>query len=1186
MSHTLANYHDPSALILQQNASMLDDLQRASAHVDNSSDSSSHDLDLDLPVGIVMSILGVIVMATNGIALTASRYTTGGRCPEMIFVRTLCAADALTGLYGVVRPIQMLACPRWPNRFLPEALLFTSFVASNLTLVLATVDCYIRICHRALFYVNKTTIIFTLVVLWNVAFVVGFVPQMDLNDVDGASSFFCFYNADYLVFIVTIFVACMLPSVALLVYMRVRTRRSEPISCMFYSAELARDIVSTVQLDVAAQIVFSAPVAAYLMLHCYECRLNEGDTTLLLFLGIVILSKSLLSAVLHCVNTKKIKMVLVAFGRHYCCVRFTDHGDGTAIATITRSDDGKARNAAAHFKHGFRSPNAGRAVNGYYNPVSLERMPYHCFSSAGSVSDLGVQQDTSSSTIESDPSPTSSFFRPATTSWVRPSSVAYVRPPTTSWVRPPSNRSYVVHPNLVNLSDYYEQAELVDEDGERTHKLAHVGCGCEERPHTLGHVNEAFMSLNYSDICAAERGETDNSAHWRSSLEHDDVSSWRENVTASQALEDRGQSSGSLRDATAACSNNSGENKNKNNHAQVSVKGKRSQSLTDHGAISLDFLADGRKEISGSAGGENGKELGDDAVSQTLSERMTKYKTRSQSLLDGLKLAGTRLGSLLERDESRVAGSHSGRPMTARSCSLPDHPPVFSSDVTAYQPGSNSLFPARQKKKPSLLRLALDAEISRGEHRHTQLNAEHRHTEHRHTQLNTEHRHTLLNNDHRDTQLNSEHRHAQLNAEHRQTQLNTEHTHTQLNTSKPVGRYAPANVDPLCPVHGRMRKRVIPACNPTETNSLKLPQQNKVHLYATKRSDSEKGGSGKDHNAPNTAIRQFPLRVNLDDYIAGFKKMRSPHSEHLVRDNSPSHSLRSNTSVNGVGEVSHQRLSRRCDSDRLTRNSTAAAARAKLPSRAATSHNGCNYDGSLMHKTTVSLARASNDLAAEQMSMQEAKSDDPVNSPEFRDSSRRAEKLSMLETVLIHNQIDHNIDKDEAHSVTHDVDGCRSEKDGSLVATDLAVEINSCDRSNANCHRAVKNISVDTSDVDCHRAAGEHISCDTSDIDRHRTENDSRDMSIISVTNVPPADCSAETIPGVTSTGNRDSIAWPVVPGYLTNGKSKDRAVYTLDYRAAFNGELKPRMRENGDINILNHETLGNDENIVIDTRM
>ena len=1108
-----------------------------------------------------MSILGVIVMATNGVALTASRYTTGGRCPEMIFVRTLCAADALTGLYGVVRPIQMLACPRWPNRFLPEALLFTSFVASNLTLVLATVDCYIRICHRALFYVNKTTIIFTLVVLWNVAFVVGFVPQMDLNDVDGASSFFCFYNADYLVFIVTIFVACMLPSVALLVYMRVRTRRSAPISCMFYSAELARDIVSTVQLDVAAQIVFSAPVAAYLMLHCYECRLYEGDTTLLLFLAIVILSKSLLSAVLHCVNTKKIKMVLIAFGRHYCCVRFTDHGDGTAIATITRSDDGKARNAAAHFKHGFRSPNAGRAVNGYYNPVSLERMPYHCFSSAGSVSDLGVQQDTSSSTIESDPSPTSSFFRPATTSWVRPSSVAYVRAPTTSWVRPPSNRSYIVHPNLVNLSDFYGQAQLVDEDVERTHKLAHVGCGCEERPHTLGHVNEAFSSLNYSDICAAERGETD-SAHWRSSLEHDDVSSWRENVTASHAFEDRGQSSGSLLDATAACSSNSGENKNINNHAQVSAKRKRSQSLTDHGAIRLDFLAEGKKGLSDKAEGENGKELGDDPVSQTLSERLTKYKTRSQSLLDGLKLAGTRLGSLLERDETHVAGSHSGRPITARSRSLPEHPPMFSPDVTAYQPGSNSLFPSRQKKKPSLLRLALDAEISRGEHRHTQLNTEHRHT-----------------------QLNTEHRQKQLNTEHSQTVLNTEHTHKQLNASKPVGRYAPANVDPLCPVHGRMRKKVLPG-NPTETNSLKLPQQNKVHLYATKRSDSEKGGSGKDQNAPNAAIRQFPLRVNLDDYIAGFKKMRSPHSEHPIRDNSPSHSLRSNTSVNGVSDVSHQRLSGRCDSDRLTRNSTAAAARAKLPSRAATSHNGCNYDGSLMHKTTVSLARAMKDLAAEQMSMQDAKSDDPVNSPEFRDSSRRAEKMSMSETVLIHNQIDHNIDKDEAHSVTHDVDSCRSKKYSSLVATDLAVEINSCDRSNANCHRAVKNISVDASDVDYHRAAGEHISYDTSDIDRLRTENESRDMSIISVTNVPPADCSAETIPGVTSTGNRDSISWPVVPGYLTNGKSKDRAVYTLDYRAAFNGELKPRMRENGDINILNHETLGNDENIVIDTRM
>ena len=974
---------------------------------------------------------------------------------------------------------------------------------------------------------------------------------MDLNDVDESSSFFCFYNADYLVFIVTVFVSCMLPCVALLVFMRVRTRRSAPVPCMFYSAELARDIVSTVQLDVAAQIVFSAPVAVYLMLYCYGCR-PDHDTTHLLLLAMVILSKSLLAAVLHCVNTKKIKMVLVAFGHHYCCVRFTvtDHGNGAAIATISRGNDGKVRNAAAHFKHGFPR-NVGRAVNGYYNPVSLEQLPYHCFSSAASVSDFGFQQDTSSSTVESDPSPTSSFFKPSTASWVRPSSASHVRPPTTSWVRPPSNRSYVMHPNLANLCDYYGQ---VNEDVERP----------------LGHVNEAFTALNYSDICAAERGEVDG-AHWCRSLEHGDVAGWRENVSASHVLEQRVPSSGSLQDATGACSDSSGENQN--NHTQVSVKGKRSQSLTDDGAIRLDLLADGKEGRSDRAEGDNGTEP--DAVSQTLSERLTKYKTRSQSLLDGLKLAGTRLGSLLEHDEPRVAGSRSGRPITMRSHSLPEHRPTFAPDVRAYQPGSNSLFPSRQKKKkPSLLRLALDAEISRGEHRHTQLNEISR-GEHRHTQLNEISR--------------------------------GEHRRTQLNTSKHVGRYTPANVDPLCPVHGRMRKRVVPG-NPTETNSLKLHPRNNLS-HATKRSDSEKGGSKNDHNAPNSAIRQFPLRVNLDDYIAGFKKMRPPHSEHPIRGDSHSNSLRSNTSVNGLGDDSHQRFSGHSDSDRLIRNPTAAAARAKLPSRAVASHNGCNYDGSLMHKTNVSLAHAAND----QTSTHEAKSDAPVNSPESRNSSRREEKLSLSETVLIHNEIDHMTDKDEAPSGMNNIDRCQHETDSSFVATDLTVENNSCETSDVGCpptgetisyetsnvghHRTGENISYETSKVDCnlagenipcdtsvveyHRAAGENVSCDTSDVDR--TENDSHDTSIISATN---ANCSVETIPGVTSTDYRDSISWSVVPGYLTNEKSKDRADYTLDFKTRFNGELKPRTRETGDINILNSETPGNDENIVIDTRM
>ena len=1163
---------------------MSEDIQFATLHINDTTNATSGATtgnQADLTIGILMSILGILVMVANGIALAASRYTTGGRCPEMIFIRTLCVADTMTGLYGVIRPVQLLTCPKWANCFLAEALLFTSFMASNFTLMLMAVDCYVRICHHALFYVNKTTIIFTLVVLWNIAFVIGFVPQMDLNDDPLACSFFLFYNTYYLMFVITVFAACMLPSITLLLYMRVTTHRNAPISCLFYSAKLARDLITTVQLDVALQVVCSVPVAIYMMLNCQGCRLygSSDDTTHMLVLPVAFLLKSLLAAVLHCVYTKKIKVVLIAFCRHHlpCCVHANVSDgvqeNGAAIATISCINDTSMTNASRsiHFKSEFRPgggtlrqlpQNVDPARNGYYNPVSLERLPFHtCLSSAASVTDQGftIQPDTSSSTVGSDSS----------------SSL-----PSTSWVRPPNNRSYMFRPSLSNLSDFYASTELSSVGYSNSSSGENVGTQ-QASEHTP--IGRTFRSLNHSDVCGTERGETDRR---RGLLEHNDVDAMyyrglfksQEDVMTPCTLEDHGWFSGSLNHGGVVGSNSQTLKENDEvckDENDDKIEDTRSGSLTEHRVTRLRFSAE-QERTSGTQNMTEHCGMGSslhglkksDAMSPTLCERRRKYGLRSQSLLDGVRLTGTRLDSLLEHDETRVMetclGEH--RINNVRSHSLPEN---SSSSITSpkyHQRGSKSLFHSR-RKKPSFPRLASEAN-------------------------------------------------------------NTQFMH--LKAFRPCGPYMPTNVDPFCPIHGRMQKRVLP-CHSVETGLLERYARDMNTLSrVSKKCSNEVDSSKKEQFAANrhVTMSQFPLRVNLDDYISGFRKMRPPHSDRHLWSNSK----QLNSPTDTVCDFSHPVFTSgaNCSTD-FIKESSPSAVRYKLPTRATTGLAGANHVGAILHNTTqpLLLSHAVDDLTGEQRSVDKVKLSNPVNTTECASSlslkhlaqSEPEQVLPVLSpTVFIHKQSR----LDSLHHVTEDVEmetpGDLPSQVGNNNSSEAGENI-SCETSDVGYHRAGENISCETSDVGYHRT-GENFSCDKSDVDYLQTgENVSSDTSdvdrqageIIScdTTNIDHhlvCDTSVrhsshlhtlgENISEAVTNGYQDAVSLSgvdtsesVIPGCLTNKQWKDKVVSVTVHRTETNpllqGELTRATGETADVGmILNCKKLGSEENVMIDTRM
>ena len=1097
----------------------------------NTGDGDIDTLQTDLTIGIVMSIFGIVVMATNGIALTASRYTTGGRCPEMIFIRTLCVADTLAGLYGFLRPIQLLTCPRWANCFLAEALLFTSFMASNLTLVLTTVDCYVRICHHALFYVNKTTVIFTLVVLWNAAFVIGFVPQMDLNDDARACSFFHFYNTNYLVFVVAVFATCMVPSVAILAYMHATTHRNAPISCLFYSAELAKDIVTTVQLDVAAQVVFSIPFVVYLMLYCHGCRLygSSDNTTDMMLLPIPFLLKSLLTAVLHCVYSKKIKIVLIACCHHYipCCVRFNvDVGQdsGAAIATILCIDDSSTSNTSRSIRFKSEYPAGGStqrqlpqnidpATNGYYNPVSLERLPYRACLSSDQV--FNIQQDTSSSTVESDSS---------------------LGLPSTSWIRPPYNHSYMFRPSLGNLSDFYPSTE--GSSVERSSSGETVGPQQVSEQATIGGT---IRPLNSSDNFRRESSAIGR-RHSHCSLDVDRIyyGGLVESVEEDQVT----------------------------SQAETPLK-KGADGITEQGIARLRYLVEQERTSRPQSEqcGARGVRLEEcEVMSPGLCERRRRYGVRSQSLLDGLR--PTRLDCLLERDETRFTEPSQGeyRTYTTRSQSLPEHffSPILS--PKSHQRATNSLFHSH-RKKPSFLRLPSEVDLGQS---------------------------------------------------------------MQLKASVPCGHFVSTNVDPYCPIHGHMQKRAYPG-NSVNTVVSDHSQSEATLSHVTSHKESDV--SMNEQSSTNRDIAcQFPLRVNLDDYIAGFKKMRHPRSNHHLWSKSE------NSPANTTSGFSHQRGTSNDNGARSTYASkvlSPPAVRCKLSSRAPANHGGSNHIGSLMDKTTKPflLPHTSGDLTSVVRSADEMKHDNPIKLLECPSSSSprhftqsEVHTMPMLSPAVL-------IKKQLRLDVVCPVSGedillqavCDSPPQASDAEKTNPSQAVVCARKNichdtgdVSCRQAGENISCNTPDVDCDYA-GENISCNTSDVNcsgardiscgtadvdfhcageiilRNTSNGDYRLASVNNscdtAHNSPHTNSTVENISA--TDGSHDPMpismnetSGSIVSESLTSKQCHDKVVHVNDLRTKTNSLLE-EQRGRADISvILNCRTLRPQETVVTDTRM
>ncbi|XP_041350111.1 adenosine receptor A1-like [Gigantopelta aegis] len=301
---------------------------------------------------VVIMTMGSVTMTANFIVLIASKFTGGGQSPTLVFVRNLCVSDVLVGAYGIFKMIMYLFLEDLLiDFFLPESLFFTASLAYGLSLLCLNLDCFIRL-SRPLHYVqhlDKKNMITVMVILWNLSFIVGFLPQVGWKNVEFSHRFFRYYSWHYLLFVMVLHILILLFNCITLIF--VKRHITIIRSCRHFISPTSSNfrhychLVVTSLIDVCFLVLCYVPLFVYFAFYCNVCLHagdSSGDVNIVYFIP-VFLVKSFVSAIVHGYRTAQINEVMKGLRRRVSQMvqksRHRDHsGKMTSIQSIAYGD--------------------------------------------------------------------------------------------------------------------------------------------------------------------------------------------------------------------------------------------------------------------------------------------------------------------------------------------------------------------------------------------------------------------------------------------------------------------------------------------------------------------------------------------------------------------------------------------------------------------------------------------------------------------------------------------------------------------------------------------------------------------------------------------------------------------------------------------------------------------------------
>ncbi|XP_012936024.1 uncharacterized protein LOC106011337 [Aplysia californica] len=319
---------------------------------------------------IAILSLSIVVFSSSTLVLIATRFTSGGRSATLVFLRSLCLSDILMSTYGVSK-MAMLLCMEdlHVNFFLPESLFFTASLASTMSLLSLNVDCFVKL-TRPLEYaqqVDKDTVITGMLLLWNVAFIVGFLPLLGWNLQDFTVYFFSFFPWHYLLFNGLVMTICVLICIACMVALARLPSLPAPEPDCFTARGLEvrkyRRLHRTIVMESGMWLCCYLPFFLYLGLACPQCPLSHypyRDSAVLYFIP-VFLVKSLLSSALQAVRTLHVHAIMNRLLADFSVMRHLRRMQTRGSGSEGSGERGRERPA--------QPKSAGETTISYINPL-------------------------------------------------------------------------------------------------------------------------------------------------------------------------------------------------------------------------------------------------------------------------------------------------------------------------------------------------------------------------------------------------------------------------------------------------------------------------------------------------------------------------------------------------------------------------------------------------------------------------------------------------------------------------------------------------------------------------------------------------------------------------------------------------------------------------------------------------